>query len=131
MNPFDFINSITQTKENLMDEKCDEKDYNAFLVNKGLSYFSDTIHYANMMNQHNRLDKRLQYEFLLNTISKKKRYAKWHKEDNNEKIDVICHFYSVSPKHAEEYLSILTDQQLDIIKQRLSKGGRDNAGKRK
>lgn len=127
MNPFDFINSITQTKENLMDEKCSEKDYNAFIINKGLSYFPDTVHYANMMNQHNRLDKRLQYEFLLNIISKKKRYAKWHKEENNENIEIVCQFYNVSPKHAEEYLSILTNQQLDIIKQRLSKGGRDNA----
>lgn len=131
MNPFDFINSISYTKENLMDEKCNEKDYNAFLVNRGLSYFPDTIHYANMMNQHNRLDKRVQYEFLLNIISKKKRYAKWHKEENNENIDAVCQFYSISPKQAEEYLSILTNQQIDIIKQRLSKGGRDNARKGK
>lgn len=131
MNPFDFINSVTFNKENLMDEKCEEKDYNPFIVNRGLSYFADTVHYANMMNQHHRLDKRMQYEFLLNIISKKKRYAKWHKEQNNENIEAICQFYTVSPKRAEEYLSILTDQQLDIIKQRLSKGGKTNERKGK
>lgn len=114
-----------------MEEKCLEKDYNCFLVNKGLSYFPDTVHYANMMNQHNHLDKRIQYEFLLNIISKKKRYSKWHKEDNNENVQAICQFYQVSEKKAEEYLSILTNQQLDIIKQRLSKGGKTNGEFRK
>lgn len=131
MNPFDFINSINYTKENLMNGDCPEKEYNAFIVNKGLSYFPDTVHYANMMNQHNRLEKRMQYEFLLNIISKKKRYAKWHKDENNENLDAICQFYNVSPKRAEEYLSILTNQQLDIIKQRLSKGGKANERKGK
>lgn len=131
MNPFDFINSISHTKEYLIGVKCEEKDYNSFLVNRGLSYFADTIHYANMMNKYSTLDKKLQYDFLLNIISKKKRYGKWEKREITEDIEVVSQYYAISTKEAEEYLSILTQEQLDIIKLKLSKGGREHARKGK
>jgi hypothetical protein len=131
MNPFDFINSISHTKENLMDEGCAESEYNPYLVNRGLSYFPDTIHYANLMNQHNKLTKRMQYDFLLNIISKKKRYGKWNKNQVTEQMELVSEYYNIPLHKTEEYLSILTEAQLNIIKQRLSKGGRANERKGK
>ncbi len=83
MKPFDYVNSINFTKKNLMkntaNDELAEKDYVPFLTNKSLSYFTDTLLYANEMNRYHFLDKRLQYEFYLNSIRKKKRFAKWAK----------------------------------------------------
>ena len=131
MNPFDIINSISYTKEYLIGTQCEEKDYQPYLVNRGLSYFPDTVHYANMMNQHHHVDKKLQYDFLLNIISKKKRYGKWNKMERHDDVELISQCYTISTKEAEEYLSILTQEQLDIIQLKLSKGGRENARKGK
>jgi hypothetical protein len=131
MNPFDFINSISYNKEYLIGVKCEEKDYNPYLVNRGLSYFPDTIHYANMMNKNSHIDKLLQYDFLLNIISKKKRYGKWNKKEITDDVELVSQYYTISAKEAEQYLPLLTQEQLDIIKLRLSKGGRDNERKGK
>ena len=96
MKPFDYVNSINFTKKNLMkntaNDELAEKDYVPFLTNKSLSYFTDTLLYANEMNRYHFLDKRLQYEFYLNSIRKKKRFAKWAKaEDNNDVMLSLIH----------------------------------------
>ena len=81
MKPFDFINSINFTKKNLMrntdNDELAEKGYVPFITNKTLSYFTDTLLYSNEMNSLHHLDNKLQYEFFLNSIRKKKRFAKW------------------------------------------------------
>jgi hypothetical protein len=87
-NPFDYTNSITYTKKNLIRDtenpELAEKQYNAFLTNRGLSYFPDTIMYANDMNMRPELDGLLQYEYLLNSIRKNKRFSKWAKASKDE-----------------------------------------------
>ena len=78
MSPFDFLNAINTSKENLFESDPQAgKDYKPFLINRGLSYFPDTIFYANQMNQHPSLDKDMQFFFFLNIISRKKRFSKW------------------------------------------------------
>ncbi len=73
-NPFDYTNSITYTKKNLIRDtenpELAEKQYNAFLTNRGLSYFPDTIMYANDMNMRPELDSLLQYEYFNSNFSK-------------------------------------------------------------
>ena len=92
MKPFDYVNSINFTKKNLMkntaNDELAEKDYVPFLTNKSLSYFTDTLLYANEMNRYHFLDKRLQYEFYLNSIRKKKRFAKWAKAEDLSLIHI-------------------------------------------
>jgi len=87
-NPFDYLNSINVTKENMMrgseNDELAEKQYNAFLINRGLSYFQDTVALANEMNQRADLDYKMQYEFLLNLVRKRKRFSKWHKKNENQ-----------------------------------------------
>ena len=57
MGPFDFIKAINAHK-NIMksDDPLAEKDYIPFLVNRGLSFFQDTVIQVNEMNRLHFLD---------------------------------------------------------------------------
>ena len=126
MKPFDYVNSINFTKKNLMkntaNDELAEKDYVPFLTNKSLSYFTDTLLYANEMNRYHFLDKRLQYEFYLNSIRKKKRFAKWAKAEDNDEVMMIQEYYKLSPQKAKAALSVLSPKQKDIIKHKMENG---------
>ena len=126
-NPFDYVNTITQSKKNMMrDSENDtlaEKGYNAFLVNKALSYFPDTVLHANLMNQYHQLEDRPQYEFLLNSVRPKKRFAKWVKDAGDKELDIVCEFYQCNKNLGKDYLSLLSSEQLNIMKQQLETGG--------
>jgi len=124
MNPFDYLNSINWTKKNIMKDDIDEKAYNPFLVNRTLSYFQDTIAYANIMNQYHHLDNRLQYEFYINIIRQRKRFSKWIKPETSEDIEVIMEYYGYSNEKARQALPLLSSEQLKQIKQKVDKGGR-------
>ena len=116
-SPFDFLNSINNTKEDLIgDSEANEKDYIPFLVNRGLSYFPDTILMANLMNQYGHLDKKLQYSYYLNGIKKRNRYAKWGKTETPENLEVIKKYYNYSDSKAIEALKCLSEAQIDEIK---------------
>jgi hypothetical protein len=127
MSPFDFINSISHSKANLMEgsenDELAEKTYPAFLVNKGLSYFPDTVLYANEMNQHASADNKLQYYYLINSIRSHKRFAKWVKKEDSNDLDAVKEYYGYSNEKASQALSLLSKQQLDTIKEQLQKGG--------
>ena len=126
MKPFDYVNSINFTKKNLMkntaNDELAEKDYVPFLTNKSLSYFTDTLLYANEMNRYHFLDKRLQYEFYLNSIRKKKRFAKWAKAEDNNEVMMIQEYYKFSPQKAKAALKVLTPTQKNIIKHKMENG---------
>ena len=124
MNPFDFVKQINQGKVNLIDETPElEKEYKQFIINRALSFNHDTVLYANEMNFNNHLDSKLQFDFFLNTIRPKKRYSKWLKRENNEVLELIKVYYKCSYAKAREYVTLLDDSQLDIIKQRIDTGG--------
>ena len=92
MNPFDVLNSINYTKENLFEDPQSFKEYSSFMVNRGLSYFPDTILYANEMNRYSSIPNDWQFFYFLNTIPKKKRFSKWSKKDKESKealLDLI------------------------------------------
>jgi hypothetical protein len=124
--PFDFLNAINSTKVDLLKEDgIVNKDYKPFMVNRGLSYFPDTILYANEMNIHNHLDTDCQFYFLLNSVSKKKRWSKWIKKDPLSKnLEYVKEYFGYSDERAKEALSVLTDKDLNIIIEKLQKGGR-------
>lgn len=124
----EFLNSINSTKESLMEDLDTrdevEKDYSPFVVNRCLSYFPDTLFIVNQINEHAFLDKKLQYDYLLNSIRPRKRFSKWQKPDVVENIDVVKEYFGYSNAHAKEALTILSSDQLEYIKDRLFKGGR-------
>ena len=126
MKPFDFVNSINFTKKNLMrgsdNDELSEKSYAPYLTNKTLSYFTDTLLYANEMNRMHFLDNKLQYEFFLNSIRKKKRFAKWAKADKNDDLVMISEYYQISLSKAKEAIRILTPEQLSTIRNKMEQG---------
>ena len=126
MSPFDFINAINLTKKDLLAEDAlAVKDYSAFLVNKGLSYFPDTVLYANEMNINSGIPNDWQFYFFLNSIPKKKRFSKWFKKDSDtESFNLVKEYFKYSDEKTKEALTILTDTQLAMIKEKLYKGGK-------
>ena len=120
MNPFELIKSISSTKKDILEN---EKDYNAFMVNRGLSYFPDTVIYANEMNKFHHLDGRLQYQFLINTIRKRNRFSKWNKSIESENISAIKQYYGYSNEKARDVLPLLSNENLKTIRGRIQHGG--------
>jgi len=126
MDVFEFLNSINDNKKNLMnlDPGC-ERIYVPFMINKSLSYFADTLFEANMMNFYNNLSKKMQYDYYLMNIAKKKRFSKWHKEKttDSDDISIIKQYYGYSDKKAVEVSKILSKEQIKELKVTLNTGG--------
>ena len=121
----DYLNSINFTKKDLM--KSDDKDwvkkYPAFIVNKILSGFQDTVMLVNEVNRNHFLDKDMQYWFLLNSIRSKKRFSPFLRASKLKNIDLVKEYYGYSNEKAKTVLDILTKDQLKLIKEKLYKGG--------
>ena len=124
MSPFDYLNSINYTKKDIMVDDIAEKQYNPFMVNRGLSYFQDTVLMANEMNQHAHLDNRLQFDFLINIVRKRKRFSKWNKPEVATDLDVIKEYYGYSNEKARMVHNLLTDNQITELRRKVFKGGR-------
>jgi len=124
MNPFVYVNEITNGKKNIMVDDIAEKAYNPFMVNRGLSYFHDTVLMANEMNRYHHIDKRLQFDFLINIIRKKKRFSKWLKPEENAEIEVIKEYYSYSNEKAKQIHSLLSADQINELKKKVYRGGK-------
>lgn len=123
-NPFVYVKSIQTTKENLIVDSESEKEYIPFLTNRALSNHFDSVLYAQEMNVLNGLDKKLQYDYFLNTIRAKKiQFVPWSKKKENINIALIQEYYGYSYSKAKTAASVLSDEQIKIIKETLDKGG--------
>ena len=122
----DYLNSINISKENLMDgdDPMWEKKYVPFIINKCMAPFNDTIMLVNELNMRHHLDKKLQYDFLLNSVRSRKRYAPWVKASKLKDLEYVKEYYGYSNEKAKAALSILDDEQINAIKDSLNKGGR-------
>ena len=129
-NPFDFVNSINSNKKNMMkgteNDQLAEKTYSAFITNKSLSYFPDTIQLANMMNCNHGLDNKMQYSFLINIVRPSKRYSKWVKKDKDSDLELVMSYYGYNRQKAKAALKLLSPDQMKTIKNKLDKGGIKN-----
>ena len=125
---FDYVKSINQTKENMMrgtdNDDLAEKSYEPFLTNRSLSYFIDTVLLANEMNMRQDADKKLQYEYFLNSVRPRKRFAKWVKSNTDNDLEIIMEYHQCSLQKAREYGRILTDDMLSVMRKKLEKGGK-------
>jgi hypothetical protein len=123
-NPFDYVNSILQNKKNLIVDELTEKEYQPFLVNRTLSYHKDCILYANEMNRRHLTDKKLQYDFFLNTIRSQKRpFAKWIKTEKSEDLECIKQVFGLSNEKAREAMRLLSNEQIQQLKEQTDTGG--------
>jgi len=132
LTPFSFVNEINYGKKDLMiDQNGDhsdllEKVYNPYITNRSLSYFNDTVLYANEMNKNHHIDSRLQNSYLINTIRKRKRFSKWIKSTELDNLEAVKTCYGYSNEKARQVLTLLSDEQLTELKQRVYKGGYTN-----
>ena len=124
MNPFEYVNAINMTKQDIMIDDFAEKSYNSYMVNRSLSYFNDTVLMANEMNVHHHLDNRLKFDFLINIVRKKKRFSKWIKPETVSDVEVVKEYYGYSNEKAKSALSLLTSDQINELKKKVYKGGR-------
>jgi hypothetical protein len=127
LTPFDFIKSVSHSKKDLIreDDYPDqiEKQYNAYIVNRGFSYFEDTILHANEMNMRANLFNDAQYRYYLGVLRSRNRFSKWHKAEKNVDLDAIQEVYSVNRTVAKMYLKTLSKEDLKRVHEKLEKGG--------
>ena len=123
----DYLNAINHKKENLMDtdDEMWEKRYPPFIINKCLAPFPDTIMLVNEMNLHNHLDKKLQFDFLLNSLRTRKRFTPWLKASKSKNLEYVKEYYGYSNEKAKSALKLLNDEQIKAIKDSLNKGGKN------
>ena len=126
----EYLNAINHTKERLMDTEDEdwERKYPPFIVNKCLSGFQDTLMLVNEINQHPHLDKKLQFDFLINSIRPRKRFTPWVKAEKLDDLEYVKEFYGYNNEKARIALSILNDEHIATIKRKLNKGGKNGTG---
>lgn len=131
VNVFDFVKEINYGKRDLMrDQEGNhseymEGQYNPWITNHCLSYFPDTVFWANEMNKNHHIDNALQNSFLLNTIRKRKRFSKWMKPSELDGVDAVKRYYGYSTKRAQEAMTLLNNSQINELKRRVNQGGYD------
>ena len=123
MKPFHFVNAINYSKNDVMVDDITEREYNSFVTNRSLSYFPDTVLLANEMNRYHHIDNRLQFDFLINIVIKKRRFSKWIKPETVSDVEVVKEYYGYSNEKAKQALTLLTNEQIDLLKKKVYKGG--------
>lgn len=125
-SPFDYLNAINNTKEDIIGESPsdEEKDYVPFMVNRGLSYFPDTVLFANEMNRYHQLDNKMQFDFLRTVVRKRKRFSKWNKKENDSRVEVIKKVYGYSEEKAESVSDLFTEEDIAKMRSSISTGGK-------
>ncbi len=119
----DYLKTINYTKENLMlVDPLSESKYPPFIVNKSLSYFTDTVLYANEMNRHAHLDNRLQYDYYIHAVRKRKRFSRWDKNEKSDKFDLLKEYYGYSDRKINEVMDLISDEELNTIKELVDTG---------
>ena len=124
MNPFEYCNAINYTKKDIMIDDVAEKAYAPYMVNRQLSYFNDTVLAANEMNLKHHIDNRLQFDFFINIVRKRKRFSKWFKPEQISDLDVVKKYYGYSNEKARQVLTLLSTEQINELKNKVAKGGR-------
>ena len=121
----DWLNSINFNKENLIKENpYIIKEYQPFIINKCFSGHLDCVLFANEMNKYHFLDKDMQYNFYLNILRKRKRFSPWLRKEKVSDLEFVKQYYGYSNEKASQVLKILSNEQIEFIKQRLDTGGK-------
>tara|TARA_A100001037_G_C14980053_1_gene557655 strand:- start:554 stop:961 length:408 start_codon:yes stop_codon:yes gene_type:complete len=123
----DYLKTINETKQNLLDSEDTswEKEYPAWVVTKCMASHYDTVLLANEMNIYYDLPNKLQYDFYINTVRKRKRFSPWEKKVKIEDLETVKTYYNYSTQKAQAILKILNKDQLDHLKSKLNRGGKN------
>jgi len=126
MRPNDYLKAINHEKKNVFEDDFEqaEKDYYPYIINRCLSYFPDTIMQANEMNFRWNTDKRMQFDFLLHSTRKRKRFSKWLKDEKPEDFEIVKKYFGYSNRKTKEIISILSENDIKNIKEEMNTGGK-------
>ena len=120
----DWLNSINTTKSNIIeDNPCNEREYPPFIINRCMSGHIDTLMFSNEMNKNHSLDKKMQYDFYINIVRKRKRFSPWIRKDKIKDLELVKSYYGYSNEKAKQALKILSKEQISFIKTKLETGG--------
>ena len=121
----EYLTAINYSKEPLMDTEDDwvEKKYQPYIINRCLSYFPDTIIQANQMNRYSDLDKKMQFDYLLNSLRKRKRFSKWAKDEQSEDFEIVKEYFGYNNRKTKEVMDLLSENDIKSIKEHLFTGG--------
>lgn len=122
----DYLNAINVSKEPLMDESegYAKQSYPPFVVTRCLSYFPDTLFVVNEMNTRPHTDSKMHFDFLRHAVRPRKRFSKWLKREEDERIAALVEYYGISSRKAREALRILTEEEIGEIVKATFKGGK-------
>lgn len=120
-SPFDFVRSVTETKENIYYEGSDSF-YIPFIINRALSNQPDCLFAANEINKFRDVPKKTQYEYYFHLLDKRRRYGAWAKNEKNSDVELIMAVYGYNRQRAEHTLPLLNEEQLKKMRNR--HGGR-------
>ena len=119
----DWLNSINMNKQDLSEDPEACKKYPAYIVNRCMSGHLDAILFANEMNKNTHLSKDMQYQFLLHSLRKKKRFSPWLKQEKIADLEVVKKYYGYSNEKAQQALKILSPEQIKFIHKKMDTGG--------
>ena len=122
----DYLTAINYSKETLLDTEDEmvEKKYTPFIINRCLSYFPDTIMQANEMNFWCSLDKKMHFDFLLNSTRKRKRFSKWLKDEKPEDFETVKDYFKYSDRKTREIMPLLNNEDIEGMRKEMFTGGK-------
>lgn len=121
LSPFEITSHINE-KKGVLD--VEEVGYDAYVINRVLSNTADSVLFANEMNRYWNIPRQQQYDFYYHGLPKKKRFGKWHKnQDDKDSLELIQEYFGYSRRKAKDVLKLL-QPHLTEIAQELEKGGR-------
>lgn len=118
-----YYDAVCTGDASIINEPEFEKEYNPFLINRGLSYHEDAILAAAVLNERHGLDKKLQVLYLINTLRPRKRFSKWVKATVSDDAKVVAEYYGISLRASRDILSLHSSEQLTVMRGFLDKGG--------
>jgi len=119
MNPFEFINCISNSNTIPFTKEQIEKYYNPYITVSYFSKFEDCIFIVNEINTFKHpLSKPEHFLYLHSMIRKRKRFYKKtdKKNDIEDSIKLVQEYFEYSREKAKEAIKILTTEQLKKIK---------------
>ena len=122
----DYLNAINVNKEPLLDESesYTKQSYPPFVVTRCLSYFPDTLFAANEMNTRPHLDSKMHFDFLRGAVRPRKRFSKWIKREEDDRVAALVEYYGISTRKAREAILVLSEDQIGEIVAAVAKGGK-------
>ena len=79
---------------------------------------------VNQMNACPTVDKKMHFDYLLNSIRKRKRFSKWFKNEECQKVNVVKEYFGYSERKAREVVNMLSDSDIEEMAKYLYRGGK-------